>query len=161
MPKVEIKDDKGNVVRVDTETAKAEKVSESKSFPEQVLANILPKSSTDDLLRRTPVMSPPSPSSAGWALVTGASSGIGRALATQLAASKHDIVAVARNATRLEALAGELRREWDVRVRVISINLADPDAAPVPGVSTWGGGRPPLLSRTTTTGRRHEHSNPT
>ncbi|MEJ7584549.1 MAG: SDR family oxidoreductase [Acidimicrobiales bacterium] len=61
------------------------------------------------------------------ALVTGASNGIGRALAVQLAAGGADVVLVARSVERLEELAVELRRENEVAVEVLAADLADPD----------------------------------
>jgi short-subunit dehydrogenase len=60
------------------------------------------------------------------ALVTGASSGIGRALATQLAAEGSDLVVVARRRDRLEALAGELRAAHGVNVDVLVADVTDP-----------------------------------
>jgi hypothetical protein len=63
-------------------------------------------------------------SSSPWsaALVTGASSGIGRAIAGQLAAQGTDLVVVARDEARLEALADEL----PVDVEILAADLADP-----------------------------------
>ena len=43
-----------------------------------------------------------------WALITGASDGIGRALTTQIAAEGINVVLVARGEDRLHALAAEL-----------------------------------------------------
>jgi len=61
-----------------------------------------------------------------WALVTGASAGIGVALAEQLAAAGANLVLTARRADRLEALAARLRSEYGVEARTIAADLADP-----------------------------------
>ena len=66
-------------------------------------------------------MSSPIPS--GTALVTGSSSGIGKSYAQQLARRGHDLVLVARDAARLEALAAQLRAETGRKVDVLPADL--------------------------------------
>jgi len=64
-----------------------------------------------------------------FALVTGASSGIGAAFARELAAQGLDLVLTARRAEPLEAVAESLRREYGVEVRTLVGDLAEPGEA--------------------------------
>lgn len=73
-------------------------------------------------------MSIPTPTSRSRAVVTGASSGIGEALADQLARRGHSLIVVARREDRLRELAGRLEREHGVTVEVRACDLADHDA---------------------------------
>jgi short-subunit dehydrogenase len=58
-----------------------------------------------------------------WAVVTGASSGIGKEFARQLAASGLHLVLVARRLPELEALGRELTQEFGVEYRVVGADL--------------------------------------
>jgi uncharacterized protein len=61
------------------------------------------------------------------AVVTGASSGIGAALAERLARDGRDLVIVARRKERLEALARRLEAETGVSVEVMVVDLTVPE----------------------------------
>ena len=65
-----------------------------------------------------------------YVLITGASKGLGKAYAEDLAARGSNLVLVARTKAALESLAESLRSEHGVRVEVIAADLSDLD---VPG----------------------------
>ncbi len=68
-----------------------------------------------------------------WALVTGASSGLGKEYVHQLAQSGHNIVLVARDTKRLTTMATEFVATYGVETEVLPADLHDPDQ--VAGVS--------------------------
>lgn len=62
------------------------------------------------------------------ALITGASSGIGRELSGLFAADGDNVVLVARSEDKLNSLAAELRQRFGVEALVLSRDLSDPAA---------------------------------
>ena len=68
----------------------------------------------------------PAPSPDSRAVVTGASLGIGAALAGELAARGHNLIITARRAEVLSELAARLTERYRVTVEVRAVDLADP-----------------------------------
>ena len=62
-----------------------------------------------------------------WALVTGASSGMGTEFARRLAEKGLNVVLLARREDRLRSLAVELERDYSVRTRVVAVDLTRDD----------------------------------
>ncbi len=66
--------------------------------------------------------------SGDWALVTGASAGIGAEFCRQLASRGYSIVLVARREHRMQEIAAALRQAHDADCRVLALDLSRPEA---------------------------------
>ena len=64
-----------------------------------------------------------------YALITGASKGIGRAFALQLAQKKINVLLVARTSSLLQELSLQIRNDYGVETDQLAIDLSQPDAA--------------------------------
>lgn len=62
-----------------------------------------------------------------WAVVTGASSGIGEEFCKQLAALKFNLVLIARRTERLQRLGSALADAHSIQTKIISVDLASND----------------------------------
>jgi NADPH:quinone reductase-like Zn-dependent oxidoreductase len=58
-----------------------------------------------------------------WAVVTGASSGIGREIAIVLASFGVDVAIVSRREAKLKTLSAYIHEKWDVEVKIIVADL--------------------------------------
>ena len=63
-----------------------------------------------------------------WSLVTGASAGIGKALAQELAAGGAHLILTARRHDRLEELATHLRSKFRIQAEIFEADLSKPSA---------------------------------
>lgn len=63
-----------------------------------------------------------------WALITGASAGIGWALAEQLAARRANLVLTARRTDRLQKLAADLTAKHGIKAEIFAADLIRPEA---------------------------------
>src|SRR4051812_17711527 len=64
-----------------------------------------------------------------FALITGASKGIGRAIAREFAARKTDLLLIARSEQLLNELSEELKRSYGIQVYYLAVDLGQPHAA--------------------------------
>jgi short-subunit dehydrogenase len=78
----------------------------------------------------------------GYALITGASRGLGMAFARALAGRHCNLVLIARSSEPLHALASELRRSNPVSVIPIQIDLSSPGAGQILAEQLSSGGIP-------------------
>ncbi|HEV2276502.1 MAG TPA: SDR family oxidoreductase, partial [Acidobacteriaceae bacterium] len=76
-----------------------------------------------------------------WALVTGASAGIGEAIARELAEAGAHLILTARRAERLQALAEELGAKHSIQTQVVIADLREQEAPRRIFEATEGAGR--------------------
>lgn len=60
-----------------------------------------------------------------WALVTGSTDGVGKAYARALAARGCDIILVSRNKAKLQDVAGEIEKEFNVQTRLVEADFTE------------------------------------
>ena len=70
-----------------------------------------------------------------YALITGASKGIGKSIATELAGLGYKLMLVARSEAELKSLAGQLQQEYKITAKYLAIDLSAENA--VSDVANW------------------------
>lgn len=60
-----------------------------------------------------------------WALVTGASSGIGLELSLQLASGGFNLILCARNIERLQTTESQIRKRYNVEIKLVSADMSE------------------------------------
>jgi uncharacterized protein len=63
-----------------------------------------------------------------YALITGASGGIGLCLARELATRKIDLLLIARSTEKLSSICQELQKEFGIRADYLSVDLSSPNS---------------------------------
>ncbi|MBO0680010.1 SDR family NAD(P)-dependent oxidoreductase [Mycolicibacterium sp. S2-37] len=71
-----------------------------------------------------------------WAVIAGASDGVGAAFAERVAANGVNVVLLARRQAVLDQVAGGIRDRTDVQTRTLAVDLADPDATALIAAAT-------------------------
>jgi short-subunit dehydrogenase len=64
-----------------------------------------------------------------YALITGASKGIGKAMAHELGRRQMNLLLVARSANELQSLSDELRKKYSIQTDILAIDLSLPEAS--------------------------------
>jgi uncharacterized protein len=70
-----------------------------------------------------------------YALITGASGGIGLCLARELAQRKIDLLLVARSGDKLSKICDDLKKEFNIQAEYLSLDLSEPNA--VNSLTDW------------------------
>jgi uncharacterized protein len=70
-----------------------------------------------------------------YALITGASGGIGLCLARELAQRKINLLLVARSIDKLSSICTELKKEFDIQAEYLRLDLSEPNA--VSSLMNW------------------------
>ena len=71
----------------------------------------------------------------GYAIVTGASGGIGLCLAREFAAKKYDLLLIARSEDKLLVLAESLQREFNIKASYLALDLSEKKS--IPAIKNW------------------------
>jgi short-subunit dehydrogenase len=64
-----------------------------------------------------------------YALITGASKGIGKAMAHELGRRKMNLLLVARSTDELQSLSEELRKQYGIQTDILALDLSQPEAS--------------------------------